>query len=440
VRLGGGRVAVVGAGIVGLSVAWFLQEEGFEVTVFDSRGVAAGASAGNAGWITPAMVAPLPEPGVLGYALRSLVRRDSPLRVVPSALPGTARFLVSFALCCTESRWRRGIGGLAEICALALSSYDLLKNGGVTAEVCPAPAVIAVGDAAEAAPVEHELKAIGEAGNDFGVRVLGPDELREERPILSARARHGLRLDGQSYLQPRAYVTSLAESVQARGGQIRSGARVDGVSSDGGGTVTVTSAGVSTPFDIAVLANGAWMSRLGRPLGVRVPIAAGRGYSFTVKTETPLVGPLYLPSRRVACTPVPGGMRLAGTMEFRSADAPADQRRVDAIVRSAKDYLDGVDWESMSDVWVGPRPVTADGLPLIGATSQEGVYVAGGHGMWGMTLGPATGRLLAEYIAKGERPAALRYFEPSRRWSRSPAPLADPNGGRSQHKGLQERA
>ena len=130
---GGRRAAVVGAGIVGLSVAWFLQEEGFEVTVFDSRGVAGGASAGNAGWITPAMVSPLAEPGVLGYALRSLVRRDSPLRVTPAALPGNARFLASFALNCTQARWSRGVESLAGICALALSTYDLLERGGVRA-------------------------------------------------------------------------------------------------------------------------------------------------------------------------------------------------------------------------------------------------------------------------------------------------------------------
>jgi D-amino-acid dehydrogenase len=95
------RAAVVGAKIVGLSVAWFMQEAGFEVTVFDARGVAGGASAGNAGWITPGMVSPLPEPGVVGYALRSLVRRDSPLRVTPAALPATARLLALFAMNCT---------------------------------------------------------------------------------------------------------------------------------------------------------------------------------------------------------------------------------------------------------------------------------------------------------------------------------------------------
>ena len=151
------RAAVVGAGIVGLSVAWFLQEQGFEVTVFDARGVGGGASAGNAGWITPGMVAPLPEPGVIGYALRSLLRRDSPLRVAPAALPATARFLVPFAMNCTRARWERGVRSLAGLCALALSSYDRLERGGVTAEVRSAPIVMAFGDAAQAAPVEHAL-------------------------------------------------------------------------------------------------------------------------------------------------------------------------------------------------------------------------------------------------------------------------------------------
>jgi D-amino-acid dehydrogenase len=411
---GGSRAAVVGAGIVGLSVAWFMQEAGFEVTIFDARGVAGGASAGNAGWITPGMVSPLPEPGVVGYALRSLVRRDSPLRVTPAALPATARFLALFAMNCTRARWQRSVASLADICALALSSYDLLERGGVTAELRPSPIVMAFRQAAEAVPVEHELRVIGEAGIAPDVTELSQRELREERPVLSERARHGLKLDGQRYLQPLAYTQSLAESFRSRGGQITSGARVDRVASTSGGKLTVITAGEGTAFDVAVLASGAWLSRLGKSAGVRPPLAAGRGYSFTVTTATPLAGPLYLPSLRVACTPTPGGMRLAGTMEFRSADAPLDRRRIDAIVRSAKDYLDGVDWESISDVWVGPRPVTADGLPLIGATKQAGVYVAGGHGMWGMTLGPATGRLLAEFIAEGERPAALRHFDPCR--------------------------
>ncbi len=415
----GGRAAVVGAGIVGLSVAWFLQERGFEVTVLDSRGVAGGASAGNAGWVTPGMVSPLPEPGVLGYALRSLARRDSPLRVAPTALPGIARFLATFALNCTQAKWQRGVASLAGTAALAMDSYDLLKRGGVAAGLRPAAVVMAFRDTAEARPVEHELRATGAAGKGYRVSELSQRELREERSVLSARARYGLRLTGQGYLDPLAYTQSLAESFRSRGGQIRSGVRIDAVRPAIGPRLTVTGTAaeadaVEADFDVVVLAAGAWLSRLAEPVGVRLPLAAGRGYSFTVKTATPLAGPLYLPSLRIACTPVAAGMRLAGTMEFRSPDAPLDRRRIDAIIRSAQDYLEGADWGSISEVWVGPRPVTADGLPLIGATSLPGVYAAGGHGMWGMTLGPVTGRLLAEYIATGDRPAELRDFDPCR--------------------------
>ncbi len=411
---GDGRAAVVGAGIVGLSVGWFLQEQGFEVTVFDARGVAGGASAGNAGWITPGLVAPLPEPGVIGYAVRSLFRRDSPLRVAPTALPGTAKFLTSFARNCTPARWERGVGSLADISALALSSYDLLKRGGVRGELDPSPIVMAFDDAAEAAPVEHEMQVIGEAGTPLDVTELSQRGLREERPMLTARARHGLKLQGQGYLQPLAYTHSLAESFRSRDGRIRPGLRVDRIQPAMGGTLVVDQAGEGTGFDVVVLSSGAWLRQLGKSAGVRMPLVAGRGYSFTVTSGPKLTGPLYLPALRVACTPAPEGMRLAGTMEFRSADAPLNRRRIDAIIRLAKGYLEGVDWASVRDVWVGPRPVTADGLPLIGAANQPGVYVAGGHGMWGMTLGPATGRLLAEFIATGECPAALRHFDPCR--------------------------
>src|SRR5262249_56622098 len=127
-----------------------------------------------------------------------------------------------------------------------------------------------------------------------------------------------------------------------------------------------------------------------------------------------LPGPVYLPALRVACPPAPGGMRLAGTWECRRPDAPLDRRRIDAIAASARDWIPGAGWGAVTGDWVGPRPVTADGLPVIGRTAIDGVFVAGGHGMWGMTLGPATGRLLAELIATGRLPAALAPFDPQR--------------------------
>lgn len=124
---------------------------------------------------------------------------------------------------------------------------------------------------------------------------------------------------------------------------------------------------------------------------------------------------MYLPDARVACTPLNGRLRVAGTMEFGDPDAPIVPARVDAIVASARQLLAGVRWEERTDVWVGPRPVSPDGRPLVGQVCPHKVYVAGGHGMWGMTHGPVTGRLLAEQIITGSRPAGLRDLDPLRR-------------------------
>jgi D-amino-acid dehydrogenase len=141
---------------------------------------------------------------------------------------------------------------------------------------------------------------------------------------------------------------------------------------------------------------------------------AGRGYSFTVPIEHLPAGPVYLRAQRVACTPVGGRLCMAGMMEFRRPNAPLDPRRIQAISEAARPMLRGVDMEARADEWVGPRPCTPDGLPLIGSTRSPRVYAAGGHGMWGITLGPVTRQLLAEAIVTGRRPPALAPFDPLR--------------------------
>jgi D-amino-acid dehydrogenase len=127
---------------------------------------------------------------------------------------------------------------------------------------------------------------------------------------------------------------------------------------------------------------------------------------------------VYFPAQRVACTPLtsPTGdrLRVAGMMEFRPADAPLDPRRVEAIVAAVRPLLEGVDLDDRQDEWVGSRPCTPDGLPLVGGTRSPRVFVSGGHGMWGIALGPVTGKLLAEQITTGVSPAALTPFDPLR--------------------------
>ncbi|MER7132934.1 NAD(P)/FAD-dependent oxidoreductase [Streptosporangium saharense] len=414
--VGGGprTVVVIGAGVVGLSTAWFLQERGVEVTVVDRDGVAAGASWGNAGWISPGLAIPLNEPGVLKYGLRSLLDPRAPLHVPASPDVRLWSFLTRFAANCTWRSWNRAVRANLAFNEECLEAFDVLTSNGVEAPTVKAPIIAAFENVRQATGLLHELRRIDGSGLKIDYTALDGDALREQMPQLSPRVRAGVRLDDQRYVDPGHFTHSLAEAVVARGAVIRSGFRVTGVHEEAGRLAVRSGAGETVVADAVVLATGAWLNDLGASWGVRVPVRAGRGYSFTIPTELPVPGPVYLPAVRVACTPYQGGLRVAGTMEFRDADAPLDRARIDAIIASARPLLSGVAWDGLTDAWVGPRPVTPDGRPLVGATRAPGRFVAGGHGMWGLTHGPVTGRMLAEQITTGKQPAALRDLDPVR--------------------------
>ena len=410
------RVAVVGAGMVGLATAWFLQERGVEVTIVDRAGVAAGSSWGNAGWLTPGITTPLPEPAVLKYGVRAVLSPSSPVYVPPSANPSFLRFVAGFTRHSTAAHWRRSMGKLVPINRLALETFDLLKDGGVRVHTVEASSFLAAYRTAdERRTLLEEIEHIHAAGQDIEFDVLTGDEARAIEPLLSDEVGAAIRLRGQRFLNPGAYVQALADEVIARGGKLTTGpgSEVLDLADTGRGVRVVTAGGVEE-FDAAVLATGAWLGKLARRFGVRSVVQAGRGYSFSVPVDRVPDGPVYLPAQRVACTPLGDRLRVAGMMEFRSPESRLDERRVKAIATAAKPFLRGADLEAREDEWVGSRPCTTDGLPLIGVTRSPRVYAAGGHGMWGITLGPATGRLLADQIVNGRVPAELEPFSPTR--------------------------
>ena len=422
------RVVVVGAGIVGLSTAWFLQEHGVQVTVLDREGVAAGASWGNAGWLTPVLAAPLPEPAVLQYGLGAVVRPSSPVYVPPSIDPAFWRFAVGFARHSTMAAWSRGTASMVPLNDLALEAFDLLAAGGVDAATPAAdPFVAAFVDEAARQGLLDEFEHLAALGQPVDHQVVSGDEARSLVPVLSGAVRTGVLIRGQRYVDPGAYTRALADAVVSRGAKLVDGAAGDvtGIVDVGGSAETygagrgvrvVTRTGAHDR-DAVIVATGARIGALSKRFGVRKVVQAGRGYSFSVAVDPAVglpTGPVYLPGQRVACTPVAGRLRMAGMMEFRKPGAALDPRRISAIVEAARPMFRGVDVDDRQDEWVGSRPCPSDGLPLIGATRSPRVFVAGGHGMYGVTLGPATGRALAEQVVTGKRSGILAPFDPLR--------------------------
>ncbi len=412
------RAVVVGAGVVGLSCAWFLQSAGVEVVVVERDRPAAGSSWGNAGWVSPGLVSPLPEPSVLRYGLRALLDPSSALRIPLRLDPALWAFLARFARHCSARRWTQALEDYREIDSRALGAYQLLAACGVRVGTVDSPILAAFSERSHASGLCRELAVLRAAGLPAETTELDGDAARSLHPQVSDRVGYALAILGQRYVDPGGLVDALAESFSGRGGELLNGWEATGVRSGHGG-VEVLGVGVSgaerrVRADVAVLATGAWIGRLAAPLGVRVAVRAGRGYSFSVETAGEVPGPLYLPVPRVACTPYRSRLRVGGTMELRPPDAPLDRARVRALVASARPLLTGVDWDSIDEVWVGSRPITPDGLPLIGRTADPAVFVAGGHGMWGVTLGPATGSMLAEQITTGRAPPGMGAFDPLR--------------------------
>jgi D-amino-acid dehydrogenase len=408
-------VVVVGAGMVGLATAWHLQERGVQVTVLDRGDVAAGASWGNAGWLTPALVAPLPEPAVIRYGVRAVISPRSPVYVPLAADRDLARFMTGFLRHSTSARWRAGMRALLPLASESLAGFDELEQGGVEARTLPADSFVAAFRRVEqAGPLLDEVEHIAQSGGRVDYDLVSGDAARRVAPALSEEIRAAVLIHGQRYLDPVAYVHAMADAVRVRGGAVITSSEVTGLRAGHDGVVVDAAGEGSGRYDAVVVATGAWLGRLCRDFGVRRVVQAGRGYSFSVAADPMPTSPIYLPTARVAITPLGDRLRVAGMMEFRRPDVPLDARRISAIVESTRPLLQGIDLDTRTDEWVGSRPVTIDGLPLIGATTSPNVYVAGGHGMWGITLGPVTGRLLAEQVATGRAPDALRPFDPLR--------------------------
>jgi len=410
------HVVVVGAGIVGLSTAWFLQQRGVGVTVLDRRRVAADSSWGNAGWLAPALTLPLPEPAVLSYGVKAMLSPSSPVYVPFTTNPRLLRFLATFARHCTPARWQAAMAVYGEVNRMSLGAYDDLADGGVAEQTQLAdPFLAAFASTSDREVMITEFRHVVEAGGEVEYELLDRDAIHSLEPSLGEGVHAGLRLRNQRFINPPRFVHSLADAVCAGGGEIREGCAVTEVRDLGShGVELLTATGESHRADATVLATGARLGALARPFGVRTLVQAGRGYSFSVQPESIPKNPVYFPTQRVACTPLGDRFRVAGMMEFRSPDAPLDPRRVEAIVEATRPMLTGIDWSARTEEWVGSRPCTADGLPLIGGSRSPRVHIAGGHGMWGVALGPLTGRMLADSMTGGAVHEVLQHFDPLR--------------------------
>jgi D-amino-acid dehydrogenase len=422
------QVVVVGAGVIGLACAYALAARGIHPLVIDAESrPGAGASWANAGSIAfaPEIVAPVPGPGVPSTALRWLMEPDRPLRVVPHLDREYFRWIRQFVGKCSPEASTAGLLATLALNAATPDLFDQLKGEGLEVEL-QKPGLLLVHQTRRSF---ESARAKAEKLNRKGLatgRVLSREEALTAEPLLRPDACFGaFRYEGECQVRPDKLITALASRLTEIGVEIRTGCSCLGFNKSRHAVVGLhTSEGVITGGAF-VIAAGVNLSSLVRKAGVKIPIVGGRGYSLDVpRGELPIASQIYLYERRLFLTPFRDFTRISGMMELGARDATVRPGAISAIRRGGAASFRNWPASDSKAAWAGVRPLTPDGLPVIGPIDGvENLYVAGGHGMLGVTLSLRTGKAIAEWIQTGAcRDPALRPFSPNR-FGRSPVRL-----------------
>ncbi len=395
------KVVIVGGGVVGLTTAYELEAAGCDVTLLEAVRCGSGASHGNAAKIALAESAPVPGPGVLVQGIRWMFRSDSPLSIHPSVAPGYIGFLLRMARHCNKRDFEAGLDVHLRLGADANDLFDDYRRDGIDFEMHARGVLLAFETRGRFDEHAESLPMFESAGHC--AQILHDDDVREIEPALSSRIRHGLFFPADRQIEPDSLTHALRHRLVSRGADVREGVEVGGFVRRGGkvAAVVTTDAEVVSA-DAVVIAAGVRTADLLASLGCTMPIRAGKGYSIDYSpAPIELRTSLTLEDARVAVTPLDQMLRLAGTMEFGSRNAGVDETRVDAIRRSAREAFAGWDDDAASageaQPWAGARPMTPDGLPIIGGV-RANVFVNSGHSMLGLTLAPGSARLLAALL------------------------------------------
>ena len=411
------NVAIIGGGIIGLCTAYFLNNSGHEVTIFDKGDLNDNCSVGNAGMIVPSHIIPLAAPGMVSKGIRWMFNSKSPFYVRPRLSNNLIRWGMKFYAHANHAHVLRSIPLLKELSTLSKQLYQELARKNDFQFGYNERGLLMLYKTSE---VEKEEIEAAKLANKFGVlaQVLSLKEIQQLEPAVRLDARGGIYFPGDAHINPQLLINRLKEYVVARGVKIFSNTNIGDFIIKENKIHGVNVLGQIKPFDDFVVATGAWSGHLCSRLGIDLPMQSGKGYSFTLSEVSRNIRiPTLLLEGRVAATPMGTSLRFGGTMEIGNTDRSINMNRVRGIVETIPKYYPemNVDVPNEKAVWSGLRPCSPDGLPYIGKSSKlSNLIIATGHSMMGMSLGPATGKLVTEMVDEVPCSMDVGPFHPER--------------------------
>jgi D-amino-acid dehydrogenase len=409
------HIGIIGGGIIGLSSAYYLVRSGHKVTIIDKGDLTDGCSFGNAGMIVPSHFIPLAAPGMISKGIRWMFRSTSPFYVRPRLDMDLVKWGYQFYKSSTKDHVERSAPALRDLSLLSRSLYSqLAKDLPFDFEYHERGLMMMY----QTKETGEEEKETAHAANDLGIeaRLLSPEEVQALEPDVKVNVRGGVYFPGDTHMTPRKLVSGLIHHLKTLGVDFITSAEVTNVTMKGRRIESLAAGGHDHTFDEYILATGSWSGDVGEKFNLKIPMQAGKGYSFTLNDVAKNIRiPSILLEARVAVTPMGSSLRFGGTMEIGGINHDINNNRVRGIVDSIPKYFPEMKVGFPSKVWHGLRPCSPDGLPFIGRTiAPENMIVATGHSMMGMSLGPATGKIVNDLVMGKKPDVDITLFRPER--------------------------
>lgn len=399
---------VIGGGIIGLSSAFYLQLDGWQVTVIDKDDLLNNCSYGNAGYVCPSHFVPLATPGIVQQGLKWMWNSRSPFYIQPRLSWPLIDWSMKFIKSATPEKVKAAAVPLRDIALLSQQCYLHWNNlPGFEMAYEHKGLMEYFQTAAKEEHAHHFCEDARALGLD--AVMLSAAEVQAMEPQTKVNVKGALYFKCDAHVYPNKVMQSLITYLRDKGVKFVTHETVTGFEKKNGHIKTVITNKGRHDADTVVLATGSWSRELAATAGLRIPIVAGRGYSITMENSANhLNHPAVLMEGRVAITPMDGNkIRFGGTMEITDTNRPPRMSRVQGIIDAVKRYLPEfeIPMPSKKDVWYGFRPCSADGMPYIGRSRDvPNLVVATGHAMIGMSLGAGTGKLVSE-VAGERRPS-----------------------------------
>lgn len=407
-------VAIIGAGIVGVSAAIWLQRDGHKVILIDKAGPGEGTSHGNGGVLASCSIVPVTVPGLLRKAPKMLFSPWQPLFLKWGYLPKLLPWLIPYLRHANADDVKRIAAALNPIIGDSLNDHRALATGTGAEHWITASDYLFL--------YENRAHFDGDAfgwtirrAHGFEWEELEGDAFHAYDPIFSEAISFAAKLSDHGHItDPGRYVKDLARHVEAKGGQVLR-ASVDDVVRADGKVSGVRAGGETLACDAVLVAAGVWSGPLAKRLGVSVPLESERGYHLELVDPSAMPrSPVMVASGKFVATPMDGRIRLAGIVEFGGLDAAPSRAPFDLMRENARQALPGVTWKEEVE-WMGHRPAPTDSIPIIGnIPGLDGAYMGFGHHHIGLTGGPKTGRLLAQMIAGRTPNTDMSVYAPAR--------------------------